>query len=61
MLRDKDRPKLKKVIILEDLDKKILMQGRDEVQNLLLGRKFDENKIFRLIGWIDIEVGDDSC
>ena len=59
MLKDKNRPELKKVIILDDLDKEILKQGRDEIQNLLLGRKCDEDKIFRLIGWINIRVGVD--
>jgi hypothetical protein len=58
-MKDKDRPKLMDVIILDDLDKEILKQGRDEIQNLLLGRRFDENKIFRLIGWINIRVGVD--
>lgn len=42
-----------KNISIHDLDIKIIKQGRDNLQDLLNGNKYDVDRIYALIGFLD--------
>ena len=39
-------------ITIDDIDKTILAEGANEIQNVLLGYEYDRSCLYRLVGYI---------